>query len=87
MSGFSVLVREQKQSPKYNQKGHYSLSRRKKLINNSSIPQREIEIIARCIYPDIVAFFESEEGQRKFAEWKVQCEKENAKAKTGKVAS
>ena len=30
----------------------------------------EIEIIARCIFPDILAFYESEEGQREFAEWK-----------------
>ena len=48
------------------------MGRRKKLINNSTIPQREIEIIARCIFPDILAFYESEEGQREFAEWKVQ---------------
>ncbi|MCD7847189.1 MAG: hypothetical protein LUG49_04060 [Oscillospiraceae bacterium] len=60
------------------------MSRRKKLINNSGIPEREIEIIARCIYPDIVAFFESEEGQREFAEWKAQ--RENAETETGKVA-
>ena len=26
--------------------------------------------IARCILPDIVAYFESERGQREFAEWK-----------------
>ena len=48
------------------------LARKKKLINNTSIPQREIEIIARCIFPDILAFYESEEGQREFAEWKAQ---------------
>lgn len=42
------------------------------MINNTSIPQREIEIIARCIFPDILAFYESEEGQREFAEWKAQ---------------
>lgn len=41
-------------------------------LNNSTIPQREIEIIARCIFPDIIAFYESEEGQREFAEWKAQ---------------
>ena len=46
------------------------MARKKKLINNTSIPQREIEIIARCIFPDILAFYESEEGQREFAEWK-----------------
>jgi len=51
--------------------GQY-LSRRKKLINNTGIPQHEIEAIARCIMPDILAFHESEEGQREFAEWKAQ---------------
>lgn len=51
------------------------LGRRKKLVNNTSIPQHEIEIIARCIFPDILAFYESEEGQREFAEWKAQQEK------------
>ena len=48
------------------------MARKKKLINNTSIPQREIEIIARCIFPDILAFYESEEGQQEFAEWKAQ---------------
>ena len=48
------------------------MARKKKLINNTSIPQREIEIIARCIFPDILAFYESEEGQREFSEWKAQ---------------
>ena len=48
------------------------MARKKKLINHTSIPQREIEIIARCIFPDILAFYESEEGQREFAEWKAQ---------------
>lgn len=48
------------------------MGRRKRLINNSTIPQREIEIIACCIFPDILAFYESEEGQREFAEWKAQ---------------
>ena len=59
------------------------LARKKKLINNTSIPQREIEIIARCIFPDILAFYESEEGQQEFAEWKAQqAEKSDEKAVT-----
>lgn len=59
------------------------LARKKKLINNTSIPQREIEIIARCIFPDILAFYESEEGQQEFAEWKAQqAEKSDEKAIT-----
>ena len=58
------------------------MGRRKKLVNNTSIPQHEIEIIARCIFPEIHAFYESEEGQREFAEWKAQQEK---KEDTGSV--
>ena len=50
------------------------MGRRKKIINNSSIPQHEIEKIARCIWPDILAFYQSEEGQWEFAEWKRQQE-------------
>ena len=45
------------------------MGRKKKLINNTDIPQHSIEAIARCIMPDILAFYESEEGQREFAEW------------------
>lgn len=56
------------------------MGRRKKLINNSTIPQREIEIIARCIFPDILAFYQSEEGQREFAEWKAEQEEKNKTA-------
>lgn len=53
-----------------------NLGRRKKLINNTNIPQHEIETIARCIMPDILALFESEEGQQEFAAWKAQREAE-----------
>ena len=56
------------------------MSRRRKLINNSGIPQHEIENIARILLPDILAFYESEEGQREFAEWKAARDG----AKTGK---
>ena len=48
------------------------MSRRKKLINHSGIPEHEIENIARILLPDILTFYESEEGQREFAEWKAQ---------------
>lgn len=59
------------------------MGRRKKLINNSDIPQHQIEAIARCLLPDILAFYESEEGQREFAEWKKQrgAERQEAKPK------
>ena len=52
------------------------MSRRKKLINNTGIPQYKIEAIARCLLPDIQAFYESEAGQREFAEWKARQETE-----------
>lgn len=58
------------------------MGRRKKLINNTNIPQHQIEAIARCIMPDILAFYESEKGQREFAEWKKQREAERQEAET-----
>ena len=58
------------------------MSRRKKLINHTDIPQYQIEAIARCLMPDILAFYESEEGQREFAEWKKRRETEKREAKT-----
>ena len=60
------------------------MGRRKKPINNSGIPQYEIEHIARCILPDILAYYESEEGQREFREWLAQREADKAEGKAGK---
>ena len=57
------------------------MERRKKLVNNTNIPQHEIEKIARCLLPDIYAYYESEEGQREFSAWQAQQEKLNKKDK------
>ena len=46
------------------------MSRKKKRINNSGIPDYAIEAVARCILPEIMACYQSEEGQREFAKWK-----------------
>ena len=54
------------------------MARKRKYINKSEYPDYVIETVARCLWPDIKAFFESEEGQREYAEWKAQQEK-NAK--------
>lgn len=51
------------------------MGRRKKLINNTNIPQHTIESIARRLLPDIMVYYQSEEGQREFAEWKTEQEK------------
>ena len=45
---------------------------KEKLINNTTIPQYQIEAIDRCILPDILTFYESEKGQREFAAWQAQ---------------
>ena len=54
---------------------------RKKKINDygTGIPYHEVEALARVLLPEIQAFFESKEGQREFAEWKVnqQTKQEN----------
>ena len=63
------------------------MSRRKKLINNSAIPQHEIENIARILLPDILAYYESEDGQREFAEWKVARDAAKAKDSNGESAA
>lgn len=36
----------------------------------SGLPRHELEALARCLLPDILAFFESDEGRREFEEWK-----------------
>ncbi len=51
------------------------MPRKKKPINHSDLPDYEIEKIARCIWPDIQAMYESEEGQKEFAAWKAAQEK------------
>lgn len=46
-------------------------------INKSfNPPDFEIEALARCLLPEIQRFFESEEGQREFEEWKAYRENE-----------
>ncbi|MBR1970606.1 MAG: hypothetical protein IKA17_09660 [Clostridia bacterium] len=41
-----------------------------KINNTVQIPQHEIDSLARCLLPDLIAFFESKEGQREFEQWK-----------------
>ena len=42
------------------------------------IPDDLIKEIARCLAPNIVAFFETEEAKREFEEWKADQEKKIA---------
>ena len=43
----------------------------------SNIPKHELEKLASCFLPDIIAFFETEEGNREYEEWNQQRKKEN----------
>lgn len=53
---------------------------RKKKINDygTGIPYHEVEALARVLLPEIQAFFESDEGQREYAEWKAHQEAQKA---------
>jgi len=42
------------------------------------IPEDLIKEIAKCLVPDIIAFFETEEAKREFEEWKLEQEKKLA---------
>lgn len=42
------------------------------------IPDDLIKEIARCLVPDIIAFFENEEAKREFEAWKLEQEKKLA---------
>lgn len=37
-----------------------------------NLPDYEIEALARCFLPDILAYFESEEGKAEFEAWKAE---------------
>ena len=40
-----------------------------KIENCTTIPDHEIEALARCFLPAIREYFESEEGQKAFEKW------------------
>ena len=54
------------------------VGREVKIILKSHIPEDEIEALAKCFLPDILDFFESEEGRQEFDQWKrEQSEKDD----------
>lgn len=42
------------------------------------IPEHIRKEIARCLLPDIIAYYESEKGQKEFEEWKKSQQKQTA---------
>ena len=56
------------------------MPRRKKPNDyGTGIPCHEVEALARVLLPEIQAFFESEDGQREYAEWKAKQQAEQEK--------
>jgi hypothetical protein len=45
----------------------------------TGVSQQHIEALARCLLPEIEKYFESEEGQREFEEWKKKQVSESKK--------
>ena len=50
------------------------MAKKKPNDHGTGIPLHEVEALARILFPQIQAFFESEEGQKEFAEWKANQE-------------
>ena len=46
------------------------MAKKKTNDDGTGIPLHEVEALARVLLPEIQKFFESEEGQREFQEWK-----------------
>ena len=42
--------------------------------NVNQIPQHEIDALARCLLPELIAFHESDDGQKEFEQWKTDFE-------------
>ena len=49
-------------------------------------PADAIEALARRLYPAMVAYFESDEGKREFAEWQARRGAENSSAETEEIS-
>ena len=56
-------------------KAEDDMARKKKPVNNMPYLDYVIDAVTRCLWPDIQAFFESEEGKREFEKWKAEQEK------------
>ena len=50
----------------------------------NAIPDDALEALARCLFPAIRSYFESDEGKREFAEWQSRNGVENLPGKEAK---
>ena len=65
------------------------MGRKKKLVNNTTIPQYAVERFARCVFDDIRADYARPEVQAEFALWLAEREqhKKTRAAKTAALVS
>ena len=68
--------------PEFRQQLSSIVKRIEDLLRDNSgecdIPDEVIKEIARCLVPDIIAFFETEEAKREFELWKTEQKKKKA---------
>ena len=57
------------------------MNKKKKVVNRSCYPDEAIEHLARCFYPAILEYYNSEEGQLAFAAWQAEQSGHSAKEK------
>ena len=62
------------------------MSRKKKLVNNTTIPQYAVERFARCVFDDIRAAYANPEIQAEFALWMAERE-QHKKTRAAKSAA
>ena len=58
------------------------MGREVKIIFKSHVPEDEIEALAKCFLPDILDFFESEEGRQEFEQWEKEKTEKNTQRTT-----
>ena len=52
------------------ERGTLLIEKEVKINLKTDLPEHEIEALAKCFLPDILDYFNSEEGKREFEEWK-----------------
>ena len=70
----------------YKKRSAVYMGRKKKLVNNTTIPQYAVERFARCVFDDIRADFARPEVQAEFALWLAERE-QNKKTRAAKTAA
>ena len=71
----------------YKKRSAVYMGRKKKLVNNTTIPQYAVERFARCVFDDIRAAYADQEVQAEFARWQAQRAELNTKKKRAAVVA